>query len=183
MLKKIFLELSNRSTAAAEWLGEYGIAKQDILSILPTNLAIDIDNLFKEFENVVGDASLSISQQDKRKEVLQKIINIIGNNVAPEGKTPTTTQIDKTDMDEIVIPNICKIMSIYTIPSSLCSTSDIKTVPENVTVETGESSTNWLKVIFIILGIAVVGFIGLVVVFAIKAKMKQEQEGTQPPTT
>ncbi len=186
MLKKIFLELSNRSTAAAEWLGEYGIAKQDILSILPTNLAIDIDNLFKEFENVVGDASLSISQQDKRKEVLQKIVNIIGNNVAPEGKTPTTTQIDKTDMDTIVVPNICKIMSIYTIPSSLCSTSDIRTVPENLSVETGESSTNWLKVIFIILGIAVVGFIGLVVVFAIKAKMKQEQEeqeGTQPPTT
>jgi len=176
MLKKIFLELSNRSTAAAEWLGEYGIAKQDILSILPTNLAIDIDDLFKEFETVLWDASLDISQQDKRKEVLQKIVNVIGNNVAPEWQVPTNTQIEKTDMDEIVIPNICKIMSIYTIPSSLCSTSDIKAVPENVAVEQWETSTNWLKIVFIVLGIVVVWFIGLVVVFAVKAKMKQEQE-------
>jgi PKD repeat protein len=176
MLKKIFLELSNRSTAAAEWLGEYGIAKQDILSILPTNLAIDVDDLFKAFENVAGDASLGISQQDKRKEALQKIVNVIGSHVAPEWKTPTNTQIEKADMDDIVVPNICKIMSIYTIPSSLCSTSDIKVVPENMTVETGETSTNWLKIIFIVLGIVVVGFIGLVVVFAVKAKLKQEQE-------
>ncbi len=176
MLKKIFLELSNRSTAAAEWLGEYGIAKQDILSILPTNLAIDIDNLFKEFETVLGDASLGITQQDKRKEVLQKIVDVIWKNVAPDGKTPTTTQIDKIDMDEIVIPNICKIMNLYSIPSNLCSTSDIKPVPENVTLETGTKSTNWLKVIFIVLWIVVFGFIGLVVVFAVKAKMKQEKE-------
>ncbi len=176
MLKKIFLELSNRSTAAAEWLGEYGIAKQDILSILPTNLAIDIDNLFKEFETVLGDASLGITQQDKRKEVLQKIVNVIWQNTAPEGKTPTTTQIDKIDMDEIIMPNICKIMNLYSIPSNLCSTSDIRPVPDDVTLETGTTSTNWLKIIFIVLWIVVFAFIWLVVVFAIKAKLKQEKE-------
>ncbi|MDD3262284.1 MAG: PKD domain-containing protein [Candidatus Absconditabacteria bacterium] len=176
MLKKIFLELSNRSTAAAEGLGEYGIAKQDILSILPTNLAIDIDGLFKEFENVEGDASLNISQQDKRKEVLQKIVNVISKSVAPEGQTPTTTQIDKTDMDEIVVSNICKIMSLYSIPSDLCNTTDIRAVPDDIPVEQGEQSTNRLKIIFIVLGIIVFGFIGLVVVFAVKAKLKQEKE-------
>lgn len=183
MLKKIFLELSNRSTAAAEWLGEYGIAKQDILSILPTNLAIDVDGLFKEFETIVGDASLGISQQDKRKESLQKIINVISKNVAPDWSTPTNTQIDKTDMDTIVLPNICTIMNIYSIPSSLCSTTDIKSVPDNVPLETGTQSTNWLKIIFIVLWILVVGFIGIVVVFAVKAKMKQEQEEQEETQT
>lgn len=176
MLKRIFLELSNRSTAAAEGLGEYGIAKQDILSILPTNLAIDVDNLFEEFENIVWDSSLNISQQDKRKEVLQKIVALIQEHVAPEGKTPNTNQIDKTDLDTIVMPNICIIMTSYSIPSSFCSTADTTEVPDNIAVENGTTSTNWLKIIFVILGITVGIFVILVVIFAVKAKMKQEQE-------
>ncbi|HCB51206.1 TPA: hypothetical protein DEP21_01295 [Patescibacteria group bacterium] len=52
ILTTVFLELSNRSTAAAEGLGEYGIAKADILSLLPINLAVEIDALFKQFESV-----------------------------------------------------------------------------------------------------------------------------------
>ncbi len=176
MLKKIFLELSNRSTAAAEWLWTYGIAKQDILSILPTNLAIDVDNLFKEFETVVGDPKLNISQQDKRKEILQKIVDTINKQVAPEWKNPTSNQIDKIDMEQIVMPNICVIMNLYNIPSSFCSTDTIKSVPDGVPLEKGTQSKNRLKTIFIILGIVIVWFIWLVVVFAIKAKLKQERE-------
>lgn len=178
MLKRIFLELSNRSTAAAEWLGEYGIAKQDILSVLPTNLAMDVDKVFQEFENVVGDPALWITQQDKRKEVLQKIVNLISLNVAKDGAIPTATQIDKIDMDEIVIPNICKIMTIYTIPSELCNTADLKAVPDDLVVEQWTKSRNWLKTVFIVFGVLVVAFIGLVVVFAIRAKKKQEQEAS-----
>jgi hypothetical protein len=67
-------------------------------------------------------------------------------------------------------------MNLYSIPSNLCSTSDIRPVPDDVTLETGTTSTNWLKIIFIVLWIVVFAFIWLVVVFAIKAKLKQEKE-------
>jgi PKD repeat protein len=180
MLKNIFLELSSKSIAAAEWLWSYGIAKEDILSILPNeNAKTQINNLFKEFETVVGDQSQNISQQDKRKEILKKIVNEIIKYIAPEGTKATKDQITKADMDEIIIPNMCKIMSIYTIPSDLCGISDIKEVPEGLPVEIGSKtspSKNRLKIIFIILGIVVVWFIAVVVVFAIKAKTRQEEE-------
>jgi len=38
-------------------------------------------------------------------------------------------------MDEIVISNICKIMSLYSIPSDLCNTTDIRAVPDDIPVE------------------------------------------------
>jgi len=62
-------------------------------------------------------------------------VNLISLNVAKDGAIPTATQIDKIDMDEIVIPNICKIMTIYTIPSELCNTADLKAVPDDLVVE------------------------------------------------
>jgi hypothetical protein len=62
-------------------------------------------------------------------------------------------------MDSIVMPDICKIMEIYTIPSSFCSTSELKAVPDNITVQQGTnttktaatSGTNIVKIIFIAL--------------------------------
>jgi hypothetical protein len=84
MLKEVYLSLSNRSIAAAEGEGEYGKTKAEILSLLPSGLAVDVDTLFKEFETVVGDSTLQISQQDKRKEALQKIVDLIKKYVAPE---------------------------------------------------------------------------------------------------
>ncbi|HCB51205.1 TPA: hypothetical protein DEP21_01290 [Patescibacteria group bacterium] len=61
-------------------------------------------------------------------------------------------------MDSIVMTNICKIMQIYNIPSATCNSTDddtIKAVPDNLTPENGtttsSSSTNWLKIVFIVL--------------------------------
>lgn len=46
------------------------------------SLSTEVADLFAQFESVVGDQSLEISQQDKRKEILQKIVNTINANVA-----------------------------------------------------------------------------------------------------
>jgi len=51
---------------------------------LPLTLSTEIADLFTQFDEVVGDQSLDISQQDKRKELLQQIVNTISANVATE---------------------------------------------------------------------------------------------------
>ena len=85
-------------------------------------------------------------------------------------------------MDTIIMPDICSIMDIYSIPSSFCSTNNLKAVPDNITVQTGttvavaKSGTSILKIIFIILGIFVGIFVALVVIFAVRAKMRQEKD-------
>jgi hypothetical protein len=186
ILTSVFLQLGNSSIAAAEGGGIYGIAKAEILALLPTNLATEINNLFNQFEAALADQALQQSQQDTRKSILQKIVDTINANVAPKGQTPSATQIDQTDMDGIIMPDICKIMQAYAISSSFCSTADMKAVPDNLTVENGTSpsgGSSVLKIIFIIIG-SLIGVFGiLVTIFAIRAKRQQEEEEEEIPPT
>lgn len=45
---------------------------------------MEVADLFTAFEGVIGDEELDISQQTKRKEALQKIVNRINSAVALE---------------------------------------------------------------------------------------------------
>jgi len=179
--------LSDKSVVAAQWGSEYQKAKAEILSILPLTLSAEVADLFTQFDAVVGDQSLDISQQDKRKEILQNIVNTISANVATKW-TAMEWQIDKIDMDTIIMPNICVIMQFYSIPSTLCNSDNTKAVPEGIAVESGQKSSSLLKIILIVLGILVWVFLILVVIFAVRARMGQEKEEEiggevpQPPT-
>jgi hypothetical protein len=79
-------------------------------------------------------------------------------------------------MDTIIMPNICVIMQFYGIPSTLCNSEDTKAVPEGLVVETGQKSSSLLKIVLIVLGVLVGIFLILVVIFAVRARMNQEQE-------
>lgn len=186
-LKDIFVALSTKAIAAAEGAGEYGKAKAEIIDALPAAIQLEVSALFTQFENAVASApgadqsatTTSLSQQDKRKEILNKIVALITKSIAPDGQTPSSLQIEKVDMDATIMPNMCKIMATYNIPSATCNTDTTKAVPENVTSENKISTStgmSWVKIIFIILGIVVVAFIGLVAVFAVRAKIAQEKE-------
>ena len=182
LIQKIFLALSNKSTVAAQWGSSYEVLKADILAILPGWLVTQVNNLFTQFENINWDSSTQTSQQESRKTILQQVVNLVQSNVAGSGAAIQDNQIDKNDMDTIIMPDICSIMDIYSIPSSFCSTSNLKAVPDNLAVQTwttvavATSGTSILKIIFIILGIFVGIFVALVVIFAVRAKMRQEKE-------
>ncbi|MBU0626966.1 hypothetical protein KKG31_00170 [Patescibacteria group bacterium] len=45
---------------------------------------MEVSDLFAEFESVIGDEALDVSQQTKRKEALQKIVTRISSSVALE---------------------------------------------------------------------------------------------------
>lgn len=182
LIQKIFLALSNKSTVAAQWGSSYEVLKADILAILPGTLLTQTNDLFTQFENINWDATTQTSQQESRKSILQQIVNLIQSNVAGTGSAIQDNQIDNNDMNTIIMPDICSIMDIYSIPSSFCSTSNLKAVPDNITVQTGTtvavatSGTSILKIIFIVLWVFVGIFVALVVIFAVRAKMRQEKE-------
>jgi len=68
------------------------------------------------------------SQIDKRKAVLQDIINLIRKNLASEGGEVQANQVDPLDMKVIIMPNMCKILAFYSIASDACPDNDIKVV-------------------------------------------------------
>lgn len=91
--------------------------------------------MFTEFESVVSDTQANSSQQDKRKQVLQDIINMIKKNLAPEGQAVQANQIDPLDMKTIIMPNMCKILTFYTIVSELCPNDNVKIVSNADTIK------------------------------------------------
>ncbi|MFA5747732.1 MAG: PKD domain-containing protein [Candidatus Absconditabacterales bacterium] len=181
ILQSIFTKLTDKSVAAAGGGTEYEKSKAEILSILPDNLAVEIQSLFQEFESAELDSNSKISQQDQRKAILQKIVDNITKNVATDGTDIGENQVDPVYMKSIML-SICNIMKIYTIQSNACVSEDTKVVPENIPTESGVKKINRLKIILIILGSLVGLFVILVIIFAVKAKINQESE-IEPETT
>lgn len=184
MLESIFTSLTDKAVSAAGGGNEYQQAKAEILMILPSNLAIDVEWLFNEFESVISDTTQTdASQQDKRKQVLQDIINLIKKNIAAEGTEVQTNQIDPLDMETIIMPNMCKILAFYSIASDACPNNAIKAITNADTIK-ADNATGWTsrwKIVLIILWIIVGIFVVLVIIFAIRAKMNQETENTETP--
>lgn len=181
LLEDIFTKLTDKSVSAAGWGNEYQQAKAEILSLLPSNLAVDVEWLFKEFESVLSDTTqVDSSQQDKRKQVLQDIIDLIKKNIAPDGQAVQVNQIDPLDMTNLIMPNICKILSFYTIISDACPNENIKIVAnsDGIVASNAASSNRW-KIILIVLWILVGIFVVLVIIFAVRAKMNQQEENSE----
>ncbi|HMS91342.1 MAG TPA: hypothetical protein PKC87_03925, partial [Candidatus Absconditabacterales bacterium] len=181
LLEDIFTKLTDKAVSAAGGGNIYAQSKAEILSILPSNLAVDVEGLFTEFESVVSDTQADSSQQDKRKQVLQEIINLISKNLAADSTTVQTHQIDPLDMKTIIMPNICNILSFYSIVSELCPNDDVRIVPDADTIVANNvtGGSTWWKIVFIVLGIVVGIFVILVIIFAIRAKMNQQEESSE----
>lgn len=184
LLTSIFTQLTDKSVSAANGGNLYQQSKAEILSILPTNLAVDIEWLFKEFESITSDPTVqaTTSQQDKRKAILQEIITLISKNISSDATSVSTDQIDPLDMDDIIMPNMCKILSFYSLASEACPENDIKVVDENTTALSTSSGMVRRKIVLIIFGALVVVFVVLVVIFAIKAKMNQQEDNEETPS-
>lgn len=193
ILNSIFFKLSDKAVVAAQWWNEYEKAKADIIQIVPSSLLDQIELLFQDFEKSVSDITDKdniVSQQDKRKETLQKLIDFIVLHTATQWQTPKDDQIDKFDFDNQIKPNICKITQFYGIVTKACpsTTEDIKDVPENIKTETETSGgVSRLKIVlWVVLGLTA-WFVLLIIIFAIRAKIKQSEDNsewsTPTPTT
>jgi hypothetical protein len=118
---------------------------------LPVNLSVDVDALFADFERAVSDTT-STSQQDKRKETLQKILDTIQKSAAAADQPVKENQVDPIDIDSIILPNICKIMNFYNLVSDLCPNENIKIVTTPVGKANASSTVRW-KILLWVVGI------------------------------
>ncbi|MBQ2600253.1 hypothetical protein II582_02580, partial [bacterium] len=86
------------------------------------NLRAKVLSLFNDFEIAEFYFEKGTSQQDERKNILQEIVQTIISKTADDLKNQKDDEISKMDLDEVVIPNICKIMGYYKIVnnSSVC---------------------------------------------------------------
>ncbi len=61
---------------------------------------------------------------------------MISRYLAPEGAQVQANQVDRLDMDAIIMPNMCRIIHFYGIVSEACPSDDIRIVdserPDNV---------------------------------------------------
>lgn len=183
LLEDIFMKLTDKAVSAAGGGNEYQQSKAEILSILPSNLAVDVEWLFKEFESVISDTQADSSQQDKRKQVLQDIITLITKNIAVEGQAVQTNQIDPLDMKTIIMPNMCRILAFYGIISDACPNDNVRIVTNADTIKADNAAwwSSWWKIVFIILWIIAGIFVILVIIFAVRAKMNQEEDNWEVP--
>ena len=58
--------------------------------------------------------------QDQKKEAIQNILTRIQAYTAVANREVRPDQVDPLDLEAIVVPNICKIIKIYNMTSSLC---------------------------------------------------------------
>lgn len=175
-------DLSNSSVVAAIWWTEYDKAKAEILSILPSNLRTSVSAMFSDFEIIQTDIENWMSQQDLRKEKLQDILTLIKSKSTENPDVQKNDEITKSDLDNIVVPNICKIMKYYNIASNgnLCWDIETIQIPEVTEITQPQKSKNklstWLKVLIISLSSLIWVFVILVIFFAIKAKINRSRE-------
>lgn len=180
-LNNLLNELSDYATLSAKGAGTYEVAKEEILSLLPLELKKQILNGFARFDAVNG--SESQDMQTERVQLLETITATIYQSVAKSDSNIGENEIANEDYQNIVKPNICKIANEFNLTTNLCSDFN-KDNPDYKPVlpaapESSKSSAGlpaWLKVLLWIVGIVVLSFIGLIVAFAVKARLREKYE-------
>ncbi|HPC34694.1 MAG TPA: hypothetical protein PLP73_03440, partial [Candidatus Absconditabacterales bacterium] len=181
-IQRIVNELSDSTSISAMGGTEYDTAKKEILQILPSNLRVDVERLFSDFENVKGDTEQQLSQNDKRKSILNEIISLISQKITTNVEEQKPDEIVKDDMDSIIMPNICKIMNYYDIASETCASDDVKVV-DDTAIQVEKGARSGLKILLIVLLSSVGLLVAVIAFFAIKAKMNKQEDYSEDETT
>lgn len=160
-LAEIFKQLSDSATSAALGGTSYENAKNGILFIIPETRKSEVQTIFQEIEGITGDKT-------KIKSYLENILAIVNEEI---GKG--TMQQDDLGL---VRGYVCQIVNYYSVPSETCGNIDQSVqLPSESTSSTANTSRSVLKIVLIVLGVLAGGFIVLVVVFAVKARMQQNK--------
>lgn len=181
-LNWILIALSDHATLSAKGASSYEVAKSEILALLPLALQQEANKHFTNFDHAEQLAHSGLDVKTIREWALQSIYTTIADN-AVNPSNIWANQIGTDDFKAVVEPHLCNIAKDYSISAQYCSDAyqgddSTKVIPTIASTTTTTSSTFpvWLKVVLWILGIVVVGFIGVVVAFAIKAKLREKYD-------
>jgi hypothetical protein len=156
---------------AAQWGTAYEQAKAEILLLAGTSRRPEVEPYFVAIENTNGST-------DEIRNQLQLLTEYMQSQVGIEGG------IDQTDLNLIIMPNICRILNYYTIPSETCAAIAAQQSDEFVPSVPEDTDSAWsplrsiLRRVLIVLGVLILIFGGLVGFFALKAKRAQAAGNT-----
>lgn len=182
-LNEIIIALSDHATLSAKGANSYDVAKQEILSFLPLLLQQEANKHFTNFEHAEQLANSGMDSKSIRAAALEALYTTIGAN-AVDPNNIGANQIGNDDFKAVVEPNICKIAKEHSIIAGYCSESiksdsSVKLIPSD-TIPTNSSKSSGMpraiKVLLWIVGIVVVSFVGIIIAFAIKAKLREKYE-------
>lgn len=174
-LNRILAELTDSTTISAAWWSVYDYAKYEILAILPTNLRVDVEKLFYEFENAKWNSDEWLWENDVKKAILNEILSMIKSKVAKDETNQQADEITKSDMEDIIKPNMCIILDYYNIPSEACSSENTKFV-DNGTVINDNTGKKWLKIVLITI-VSIIWLLALMIlIFAVKARLTKSED-------
>lgn len=111
-------KLKDRSVSAAIGETVYTQSKSEILSLMPMGIKEDVNQFFLQFESATALDGQTL--QDIQKQILQQMIDKINTVRAASSDNIQENQIDPTDIDTTIMPNVCSIMEFHSIPSKLC---------------------------------------------------------------
>lgn len=182
-LNEILIALSDHATLSAKGGSSYEVAKLEILALLPTTLQQEARKQFQSFdapEKYVGKnlSGVVLDVKKVREMSLSNIYSVLAQN-AVDPQNIWQNQIGNDDFKNIVVPNLCKIAEDYTLNAPYCSWEgklpSIEIKPDKVTSSQGTWPI-WLKVLLWIVGISVLAFVGIIVAFAVKAKLREKYD-------
>ena len=162
----------------------YSEAKSEILAILPLNLQKESSQIFDEFERVESLVESGSDTKSIRVEKLIKLYTFLQKN-AVDWNSIWENQIWTDDFKNVIEKNICENIAKQYELSTIEVCQDVnkrywetKTIPPVETTKTIRTSgfPSWLKIILWILWIVVVGFIWVISVSAIKAKLRETHD-------
>lgn len=180
-LNIILEDISNWDAVAAMWWSLYDQSKANLIQLAPDTIRGSIKEVFWKIEALAEPAS----EGDKVKEYLIELLTIFwDNSVSDEdiSKPWNENKIAKSDIEIIIMPEVCNILWFYEITSEQCRPLEEWGwwTLQNSNSKTDTTSTspliNIAKKIGIGVGILVLIFIVIVGFFAIKAKLQQNQE-------
>lgn len=180
-LEMIQNELTSADVLLAQWASIYYQSKQTILQYTPSNLYSDVQNIFWMIEKIEEPAKEPEIIKGHLQSILTKLLE---NAQWTRDDTNTSTIITQEEIDLIVVPSICKILSFYTISSSICPNDDWVVIDEELSLNEVASSglvtiLKWIWIIVLVLGWI---FVTIVIFFAIRSRVKQDQNVGGVPT-
>lgn len=167
--EKLYNSLWNEWFRATLWLSEYERLKREIISYATPTIQSQVEYIFNQINTEPNKTTIYNS--------LSEILQLFGSEV-------WVNNIESTDYD-IIRSYVCQIVSIKEVPDTKCNETtsawsidtSIDTPSTNVIDETNNGSRSFvsklIRWILIIIGVALIAFIVLVVVFAVKARLNK----------
>lgn len=162
-VNELLAQLENATTCSAWWCNDFKTSKTAIINLFRTERKAEVSKIFEDIDNAKNPTEVN--------QLLNKIKAIWVEEF-------NSKELDVADIDALNA-EICKIVIYYDISWTSCKTSDDWLTGSTADAPVVEASSTWvgrkiLKIVWIIVWILGLGFIILVIIFALKAKKKQE---------